>query len=421
MVDMFSSEEEVQDFGALLDDFYEFDEPSRGDIRDAEILEIRKNEIVVDLGAKRDGLIPPQDIERMPRDLRRSLKEGDVVPVYVLNPSDRDGNLLVSLNLGLQGQDWENAHKLLESGDVVECKVTGHNKGGLLVQFGRLEGFVPSSHLVEMEQGLTGADRHDAMDAMIGQTITAKVIEVNQGRRRLILSQREAKREWRAQQKVRLLDELKVGDIIKGRVTGIRDFGVFVNLGGADGLIHVSELAWHRVPHPSDAVSIGEEIDVYVLELDHDNQRIALSLCRTMPDPWDTVNETYDIDDIVMGKVSNVVDFGAFVVLSDGIEGLLHVTEMADGTLTEPYSYLQRGDKVIMKVVRIEPERKRIGFTQSDLDLEKLAAEFENRGDDVIIKLEEEKELPDAEAEVAETASTPDMTYTDDEPSQNAA
>jgi small subunit ribosomal protein S1 len=420
MVDMFSSEEDVQDFGALLDNFYEFDEPSRGDIRDAEILEIRKNEIVVDLGAKRDGLIPPQDIERMPRDLRRSLKEGDVVPVYVLNPSDRDGNLLVSLNLGLQGQDWEQAHKLLESGDVVECKVTGHNKGGLLVRFGRLEGFVPSSHLVEMEQGLTGVDRRDAMDAMIGQTITAKVIEVNQGRRRLILSQREAKREWRAQQKVRLLDELEVGDIIKGRVTGIRDFGVFVNLGGADGLIHVSELAWHRVPHPSDVVSIGEEIDVYILELDHDNQRIALSLCRTMPDPWDIVTETYNINDIVMGKVSNVVDFGAFVVLSDGIEGLLHVTEMADGTLTEPYSYLQRGDKVIMQVVRIEPERKRIGFTQSGLNLEKLAAEFEQRGDDAIIKPEAGKEQTE-EIEVAEHPSTPDMTFPDNDASQNAA
>jgi small subunit ribosomal protein S1 len=419
MVDMFSSEEEVQDFGALLDDFYEFDEPSRGDIRDAEILEIRKNEIVVDLGAKRDGLIPPQDIERMPRDLRRSLKEGDVVPVYVLNPSDRDGNLLVSLNLGLQGQDWEQAHKLLESGDVVECTITGHNKGGLLVRFGRLEGFVPSSHLVELEQGLTGPDRRDVMDTMIGQTITAKVIEVNQGRRRLILSQREAKREWRAQQKTRLLDELKVGDIIKGRVTGIRDFGVFVNLGGADGLIHVSELAWHRVPHPSDAVSIGEEIDVYVLELDHDNQRIALSLCRTKPDPWDIVNETYDIDNVVMGKVSNVVDFGAFVVLADGIEGLLHVTEMADGTLTEPYSYLQRGDQVIMKVVRIEPERKRIGFTQSGLDLSKLAEEFERQGHDAIIKPEQVEASPEAEVKVEETSSsTPQQ---DDEPSQTAA
>jgi small subunit ribosomal protein S1 len=178
-------------------------------------------------------------------------------------------------------------------------------------------------------------------------------------------------------------------------------------------------LAWHRVPHPSDAVSIGEEIDVYVLELDHDNQRIALSLCRTKPDPWDIVNETYDIDNVVMGKVSNVVDFGAFVVLADGIEGLLHVTEMADGTLTEPYSYLQRGDQVIMKVVRIEPERKRIGFTQSGLDLSKLAEEFERQGHDAIIKPEQVEASPEAEVKVEETSSsTPQQ---DDEPSQTAA
>src|SRR5574341_2476351 len=204
---------------------------------------------------------------------------------------------------------------------------------------------------------------------MVGQPIGLKVIEVNQARRRLILSQREAQREWRTQQKQRLLTELKVGDIVKGRVTGIRDFGVFVNLGGADGLIHVSELAWHRVPHPGDVVSIGQEIDVYILELDAEQQRIALSLRRTQPDPWHMVEKTYQIGQIVQGEVSNVVDFGAFMVLPDGIEGLLHITEMADGTLTEPHSYLKRGDKVSVKIVRIEPERRRIGFTQAGLNL----------------------------------------------------
>lgn len=365
------SDEDVQqpDFGEMLDDYYNFDEPQRGDIRDAEILMIDAAEMVVDLGVKRDGIVPPQDIERMPPEMRKSLHVGDVVPVYVLNPSDSDGNLIVSINLGLQGHDWDRASELLESGDLVEAEVTGYNKGGLLVRFGRLEGFVPSSHVLDLPHGLSGGDRRDAMEAMIGETLGLKVIEVNQRRRRLILSQREAQREWRANQKERLLDELKVGQVVTGKVTGIRDFGVFVDLGGADGLIHVSELAWHRVPHPSDVVEIGQEIEVYVLELDEDRQRIALSRARTLSDPWDSVLDTYEVGQIVEGEVNNVVDFGAFVVLDDGIEGLLHVSEMADGTLSEPYSYVQRGDRVTMKVVRIEPEEKRIGFTQSGLTL----------------------------------------------------
>ena len=368
---MFSNErdDETRDFAELLEQSFEFDDLKRGDIREAEILEIRDNEIVVDVGVKRDGFVAPQDIERLDPKFLKSLKVGDTVPVYVLNPNDRDGNLLVSINLGLEGQDWLHAQQLLESGDMVEAEVIGYNRGGLLVRFGRLEGFVPSSHAADLEQGLAGPDRRDAMDDLIGTKIGLKVIEVNQGRRRLILSQREAQREWRSKQKERLLDNLKVGDVVTGRVTGVRDFGVFVDIGGADGLIHVSELAWHRVPHPRDVVEVGDEVQVYVLELDQDHQRIALSLRRTLPDPWDIVNETYQIGQVVEGTVSNVVDFGAFVVLPDGIEGLLHITEMADGTLTEPHSYLKRGDKVSVKIVRIEPERRRIGFTQQGLNI----------------------------------------------------
>lgn len=358
------------DLEELLNKGYAYVEPVRGDIRNAIILIIDKTEIVVDLGAKRDGIIPLRDLERLDPGYLASLKVGDDVPVYVLNPSDRGENLIVSLNLGLQGQDWANAKKLLESGEMVEAEVIGHNKGGILVRFGRLEGFVPASHLVEVPKGLTGTERHDAMDAMIGQVFGLKVIEVNQGRRRLILSQREAQREWRIQQKKRLLDGLSEGDRIIGRVTGIRDFGVFVDIGGADGLIHVSELAWHRVPHPGDVVRVGDEIEVYVLELDYDKQRIALSLRRLLPDPWTIVDDNHHVGETTEGEISNVVDFGAFVVLDDGIEGLLHVTEMADGTLKEPHSYLKRGDRVTVRIVRIESNRKRIGFSQRGLELE---------------------------------------------------
>lgn len=361
---MVPNENDQDEFAALLNNSEEFALPSRGDICNAEILELRDTEIVVDMGGKRDGIVPIQDVRRLGPEVLRSLQVGDVVPVYILNPNDRDGNLIVSLNLELQGRDWERACKLMESGEMVEGEIIGYNRGGWLIRFGYLEGFVPASHLAEVLPEMSDTERRTAMNALIGQSIGLKIIEVNQGHRRLILSQREAQREWRTQQKKRLLDDLSVGSVITGKVTGIRDFGVFVDLGGADGLIHVSELDWHRVPHPRDVVKVGEEIEVYVLELDRENQRIALSLRRTIADPWDVVNRNYQLGQIVEGTVSNVVDFGAFVVLSDGIEGLLHVTEMGDGTLSEPYSYLKRGDKVTVRIVRIEPERKRIGFTQ---------------------------------------------------------
>jgi small subunit ribosomal protein S1 len=362
-------EEPSNDFSSLLDTSLEYAAPARGDIRHAEILEIRGDEIVVGLGAKRDGIVPAQDVERLDPSVLKSLHVGDVVPVYILNPNDRDGNLLVSLNLGLQGRDWEDATRMMTSGEIIEAEVTGFNRGGLLVRFGRLEGFVPASHLADVPVGLSDQERRATITKMIGTTVGLKVIEVNQARRRLILSQREAQRGYRARQKERLLGDLAVGAIVTGKVTGIRDFGVFVDVGGADGLIHVSELDWHRVPHPADVVKVGQEIQVYVLELDREHQRIALSLRRTRPDPWEIVEQTYQIGQVVEGIVSNVVDFGAFVVLPDGIEGLLHLTEMGDGSYTEPYSYVKSGDKITVRIVRIERDRKRIGFTQRDLAL----------------------------------------------------
>jgi small subunit ribosomal protein S1 len=194
--------------------------------------------------------------------------------------------------------------------------------------------------------------------------LRVKVIEVDQSRRRLIFSEREAQKEWRAQQKARLLAELKEGDVVEGKVTGLRDFGAFVNLGGADGLIHVSELAWHRVDHPRDVLRVGETIQVYVLSLDRATNRIALSRKRLLSDPWETAAERYHEGQVVEGTVTNVVDFGAFVALDDGLEGLLHLSEMGDGSLREPHSYVKKGDRLTLRISHLEPEKRRVGFTQ---------------------------------------------------------
>ncbi len=350
-------------FAELLEAYesYEYTPPRRGEIRNAIILQIDDREIIVDLGVKQDGIVPSQDLERLDDALRAGLKVGDEVPVYVLNPRDQDENLIVSINMGLQRYDWEKARKLLESEEVVKVSVTGSNRGGILVRWNRLEGFIPSSHLVS---AAFSGERRDSWDSLRDQDLVVKVIEVDQDRRRLIFSEREAQREWRAQQKARLLAELQEGDVVRGTVTGLRDFGAFVNLGGADGLIHVSELAWHRVDHPRDVLSVGDEIDVYVLSLDRGNNRIALSRKRLLRDPWEDAAERYHEGQLVEGMVTNVVDFGAFVALDNGLEGLLHLSEMGDGSLKEPHSYVKKGDRLSLRISHLEPEKRRVGFTQ---------------------------------------------------------
>ena len=354
----------VSEFEKLLEESLSFEPLERGQIRVGTIQQINQNEVIVDLGVKQDGIVPSQDLDRLDDDFKKGLQVGQEMPVYVLNPYDNDGNVIVSINMGLQKHDWDKAQELLESQDVVEVQVSGHNRGGVLVRWSRLEGFIPTSHMVTVSPGLTGGDRRDTLQDMMGTKLAVKVIEVEPNRRRLIFSEREAQKEWRVQQKARLLSELAEGQTISGVVTGLRDFGAFVNLGGADGLIHVSELAWHRVDHPRDVLRIGQEIDVYVLSLDRDTNRIALSRKRLLPDPWLSVMETYHEGQQVEGVVTNVVDFGAFIALDDGLEGLLHLSEMGDGTLKEPHSYIKKGDRLQLCISHLEPERRRVGFTQ---------------------------------------------------------
>lgn len=386
----------------------------RGEIRTAVILEIRDREIIVDLNTKQDGIVRSEDLERLDDQYRDSLKVGDEVPVYVLNPRDQDDNLIVSINMGLQRYDWEKARQLLTSEDVDSVRVTGHNRGGILVRWRRLEGFIPSSHLTSVN---LSSDRRDAWNDLIGEELVVKVIEVDQDRRRLIFSEREAQKEWRAQQKARLLAELKEGDVVQGVVTGLRDFGAFVNLGGADGLIHVSELAWHRVDHPRDVLKVGDEIDVYVLNLDRSSNRIALSRKRLLRDPWEDASERYHEGQLVEGTVTNVVDFGAFVALDNGLEGLLHLSEMGDGTLKEPYSYVQKGDRLSLRISHLEPEKRRVGFTQRwGTDAETVNAETAAEdeappaSDEPVASAEdvEEEETPEAEPEVGEIEAATD-------------
>jgi small subunit ribosomal protein S1 len=358
------AEEEVdftEDLAQLLDE-HDYYRPTVGDIRTGTIVAISEQGIIVDLGLKRDGLVQPSDLDELDPEERDSFKLYDEVPIYI-EETNKPDRLLVSIQKARLNQDWIRAQELMESGEIVEAPVIGYNRGGVIVPFGNLRGFVPASHLVELRRGMDDRQRQQAMSRMRDEVLPLKVIEVNRQRKRLVLSQREAQQEWQEARKRELIDKLNGGDVVKGRVSGLRNFGAFVDLGGADGLIHISELAWHRVNHPREVVKVGDEIEVYILSLDKDEQRIALSLKRLLPNPWSLADEKYAVGYLVEGKVTRIVSYGAFVEIEPGIEGLLHISQLSRENVEDPHELIAEGETHLLRVVSLDTNRQRIGLS----------------------------------------------------------
>ncbi len=354
----------------LLEQSYDLKEVRRGDILMGRIVHVSPTEILVDIGSKSEGIIAGREMERLTPEDREALNEGDIVPVFVVRPEDEEGNTILSLARAQAEKDWLAAHKLYETGDIYEGVVAGYNKGGLIVHFGQIRGFVPGSQLAG-EQRSGGAGRDDQWGHMTGEKLQLKIIEMDRRRNRLIFSERAAVDQWRKERKERLLDSLKEGDVLQGRVTSLADFGAFVDLGGADGLIHLSELSWSRVSHPRDLLHVGDVLDVYVLNIDTERQRIGLSLKRLQPEPWSQVLDKYEIGQVVEATITKLANFGAFAQI-DEVEGLIHLSELTDANITHPREIVKEGDQVTVKIIRIDPERRRIGLSlkQAEGDME---------------------------------------------------
>ena len=350
-----------QQFSALIEESYDYVRPKRGEFREAVILSVRKNEIFVDLGFKRDGVIPRQDLDKLDQKYRESLQAGVQVPVCVTEVLDRGDGITVSLKQGLEEWDWKEAREMLESGEMSDAEVVDINQGGVLVAFGHLRGFVPNSHLNSIRQGLSRDRLEEAKSKLIGQTLSLTVIEANRQNHRFVLSERAAGRHKRQ----RLLEGMEEGDVRDGVVSNVVNFGVFVDLGGVDGLIHISELDWRHIDHPGDVLKVGEEMKVQVLSVDKERERIALSRKRLLPDPWPVVTESLETDQIIEGTVTKVVEFGAFVDIGEGVEGLLHKSEMpgGDGTCAE----LKPNGKIQVRVLEIDPRQRRIALSLKDV------------------------------------------------------
>jgi len=354
---------EQHPMAALLDEIERsLQEPTAGEIRTGTVVEMRHHEVLVDIGFKSEGVVSGREFERL-GDVLESLKVGDEVPVFVMR-EDKDGNVMLSISRALAEKDWERAEELMRTQDIFECPVDSYNRGGVIVKLGQVRGFVPASQLSSVIPVQNGDDFEDRYATLRGGSLRLKVSDIDRKRNRLILSERLAMREWRRQQKEQLLDSLKEGDTLEGMISSIADFGAFVDLGGADGLIHLSELSWNRVSHPSEVVKVGDKIKVQVLSVDTARRRIGLSLRRLAPQPWEVIDTTYEVGQVVKGRITKLVNFGAFASLVDtGNDGLINISELSERRVTHPKEVVSEGDVYDLRIIRIEGDKRRLGLS----------------------------------------------------------
>jgi small subunit ribosomal protein S1 len=382
---------------ALMEDARAFPRLKPGDIVSGEIVSVTPTEVLIDVGGKSEGLVPSKELERLGREGLDSLSVGQTLSVYIVRPEDRDGNLILSIRRAEEEDDWRRAAELHEAGEHIETSVAGFNKGGLIVRLGKLRGFVPASQLTAQHRGSGAQQPEERWSRLVGTSIHVKVIEINRKRKRLILSERAALRLVREAQKAELLSSLRPGEVRQGVVSSLTDFGAFVDLGGADGLVHLSELSWNRAAKPRELLKVGQKVEVYVLNVDQEKRRIALSIKRLEPEPWATAESRYYVGQLVEGTVTRLASFGAFALVNDELEGLIHISELSPGRINHPREAVQEGEKHVMRIIRIDAKRRRMGLSlkrvadpeYADLDWQAELAEAESAYEPAETELDE--------------------------------
>ncbi len=385
-------EEPTNKMEALLaEEGLTIDFPKRGEIRKGTIASISDNQVLVSVRAKSEGILAGKELDSIDEETIKAFEVGDEITVYVVNPEDQNGNMILSYTRALEEENWQTAEDLLESDESYFSKIEGYNKGGLLVPLGTIRGFVPASQIgLSRRLTITGNSPEERYSEMVGEDIEVCVIEVDRDRRRLILSERAASSETRDTIKERVIEDLEEGDVRTGRVTSLADFGAFVNINGADGLVHLSELSWDHINHPGEVLEVGQEIEVKVISIDIDRKRIGLSIRRLQDDPWDDQIEELTEGQLVEGKITRLTNFGAFarLLLDDvegDLEGLIHISEISERRIEHPKEVLSEGDVVTLRIIKIEGDSHRIGLSMrrvdspayTDLDWKTLTEEFD--------------------------------------------
>jgi small subunit ribosomal protein S1 len=348
----------------LLEESTPLRELRRGEVIQGQVMRIDQDGILVSVGHKSEGIVPQREMRSVAADLFSRYQVGDTIDVFIIDPAGAEGQAILSIDKARGEQSWGVLEELAETGGAIKARIVGHNRGGLVVDIDGLQAFVPLSQAV-----LPPGEDHDAALARrVGEEIAVKVLEVNRRRNRAVVSERSAAREQREGVKDQLLDSLQEGDVRRGKVTGVSNFGAFVDIGGADGLIHISELSWTPVSSVEDVVQVGRELDAYVLRVDRDNRRIALSLRRLQPTPWDQAASKFQVGQVVSGTITKLADFGAFARIEDVVEGLIHVSELTERHIRHPKEVVQVGDTMTLRIVSMDPERHRLGLSLKQVE-----------------------------------------------------
>jgi small subunit ribosomal protein S1 len=364
---------------------------NEGEVVRGKVVRVDKDEVLIDIGYKSEGVIPVSELS-----IRRSVNPadevqlGDEIDALVMTKEDAEGRLILSKKRARFEMAWKRIEEAAESGEPVEGTVIEVVKGGLILDLG-VRGFLPAS-LVDIR-------RVQDLDEFMGQTLRCKVIELNRSRNNVVLSRRAVLEEERKEMRQAILDRLSPGDVVTGTISNIVDFGAFVDLEGIDGLIHISELSWSHVNHPSELLEIGQEVEVKVLDIDRERQRISLGLKQTQSDPWQQVIDTYDQGDVVEGRVTKVVTFGAFIEVVPGVEGLVHISELAEHHVENPREVVTQGEAVKARIIEMDAERRRLSLSLKRVDGDQDEAPALGLSEEVFS--EDAEEAPELEAEEA--------------------
>ena len=374
-------EEEFEDMESLLAavDVSAIRPLKRGETLTGLVMAIEREGILVDVSHKSEGFVPTSEMLLLGSDPLSKMAIGQEVTVSVVQAETASGQIGLSMDKARGEQGWKILQDWHDNSEVFEAEITSFNKGGLLANVEGINAFIPMSQVVGAKPGSDGVA---PLGSQVGKSLKLKVIEINRKRNRVILSERAANQEWRAEQKERLLDELHAGEIRTGVITSIRPFGLFVDLGGADGLAHLSEISWDRNADPEAMFTVGQEIKVYILRIDQETKKIALSVRRAAPEQWDDLITRYSIGDVVPSVVTRLVNFGAFARLPGPVEGLIHVSSMVERRISSPKEVLDEGDLIPVKIERIERDRHRLGLSLKDARDEAVALgwTFDNLG-----------------------------------------
>lgn len=331
----------------------------RGEIVEGVVERVDQDGVLVSVGHKSEGIVPQRETRSLGADPAAVLRVGQTIAVFVIDAHGAEGSALLSIDRARGDAAWDKLEEIVESGGTITGRIVGHNRGGAVVDIEGLQAFVPLSQTVLPP----GEEPDRALAARVGQEVTLKALEINRRRNRAVLSERAANREQREGQRAKLLEGLEEGQTRHGRVTGVSNFGAFVDIGGADGLVHISELSWAPVASVDEMLKVGDEVDVYVLRVDRETSRIALSLRRLQPTPWQTAADRFAPGQLVQGTITKLTDFGAFARVEDGVEGLVHISELTESHIRHPREAVSVGDTMTLRVISLDPERRRLGLS----------------------------------------------------------